>query len=55
MPHRRIRTSEFLALVAAVANSALRNFYERYMCGEAVKAGWVEETDFERHPMKGGR
>jgi len=26
----------------------IRGFYERYMKGEKVKAGWVEETDFEK-------
>lgn len=25
-----------------------RNFYERYMSGEDIKAGWVNETDFEK-------
>ncbi|PWJ60454.1 arylsulfatase A-like enzyme [Dyadobacter jejuensis] len=25
-----------------------RNFYERYMRGEDIKAGWVNETDFEK-------
>ncbi|WPP51805.1 sulfatase family protein [Catalinimonas niigatensis] len=31
----------------AGANS--RNFYERYMHGEEMKAGWVNETDFEKN------
>ncbi|MGV3503564.1 MAG: sulfatase [Adhaeribacter sp.] len=26
----------------------VRNFYERYMQGEPVKAGWVKESDFEK-------
>ncbi|WP_146904573.1 sulfatase family protein [Adhaeribacter aerolatus] len=28
----------------------VRNFYERYTKGEAVKAGWVQESDFEKKP-----
>ncbi|HBL47512.1 MAG TPA: heparan N-sulfatase, partial [Planctomycetaceae bacterium] len=28
-----------------------RGFYERYMQGEKVKAGWVNETDFESRPL----
>ena len=27
-------------------------FYERYMRGEKVKAGWVEPTDFEKEPIE---
>ncbi len=30
------------------ANENNRNFYERYMKGEDVKAGWVNESDFEK-------
>jgi len=30
------------------ANPATRNFYERYMQGEKVSAGWVSESDFEK-------
>ncbi|MGV3638929.1 MAG: sulfatase/phosphatase domain-containing protein, partial [Adhaeribacter sp.] len=26
----------------------VRNFYERYMKGEPLKAGWVQESDFEK-------
>ncbi len=29
----------------------MRGFYERYMQGEKVKAGWVNETDFESGPL----
>lgn len=29
------------------ANEATRNFYERYMAGEEMKAGWVNKTDFD--------
>ncbi len=35
-----------------VAASAARNFYERMLKGEKVKAGWVSETDFEKEPLK---
>ncbi|WP_299461773.1 sulfatase [uncultured Gimesia sp.] len=28
-----------------------RHFYERYMKGEPVKAGWVNESDFESGPL----
>jgi len=30
------------------AHEAFRGFYERYMKGEKIKAGWVNETDFEK-------
>jgi len=33
------------------ANEKTRNFYTRYMAGESVHAGWVEETDFEAGPL----
>lgn len=33
------------------ANPAHVNFYERYMKGEKLKAGWVNETDFEKAPL----
>jgi N-sulfoglucosamine sulfohydrolase len=33
------------------ANPGTRNFYERYMRGEAMKAGWVSPTDFEKSPL----
>ena len=26
-------------------------FYERFMSGERVKAGWVSPTDFEEKPL----
>jgi N-sulfoglucosamine sulfohydrolase len=32
------------------AHPAQRNFYERYMKGEKVKAGRVNDTDFEPAP-----
>ena len=35
-----------------VATPSVRNFYERYLKGEKVKAGWVSETDFEKEPLK---
>ncbi|MEW6303955.1 MAG: sulfatase [Verrucomicrobiota bacterium] len=28
-----------------------RNFYERFMRGEKLRAGWVNETDFEKKPL----
>ena len=31
------------------ADENTRDFYNRYMAGEPVKAGWVEETDFEKY------
>jgi hypothetical protein len=33
------------------ANPAHVNFYERFMKGEKLKAGWVSETDFEKTPL----
>jgi hypothetical protein len=33
------------------ANPSQRNFHERYMKGEKLKAGWVEESDFEKQPL----
>ena len=30
------------------AKEQTRNFYERYMNGEKISAGWVNETDFEK-------
>jgi N-sulfoglucosamine sulfohydrolase len=33
------------------AHPAQRHFYERYMSGERIKAGWVNETDFEKAPL----
>jgi N-sulfoglucosamine sulfohydrolase len=34
------------------AEEATRHFYERYMRGEKLKAGWVNESDFEAGPIK---
>ena len=34
------------------ADKKTANFYERYMAGEPVKAGWVNISDFERIPEK---
>lgn len=28
-----------------------RNFYERFMKGEKLKAGWVNDSDFEKNPL----
>jgi len=29
-----------------------RNFYERYMKGEKIKAGWAKDSDFEKGPVE---
>jgi N-sulfoglucosamine sulfohydrolase len=34
------------------ANTEQRNFYERFMRGEKLKAGWVNESDFEKEAIK---
>lgn len=34
------------------ANPEQRNFYERFMRGEKVKAPWVNESDFEKEPIR---
>lgn len=34
------------------ADAPLRGFYERYMMGEKLKAGWVNPTDFEPGPLE---
>ncbi len=34
------------------ANPEQRNFYERFMRGEKVKAPWVNESDFEKETIK---
>ncbi|MFC1597881.1 heparan N-sulfatase, partial [Planctomycetota bacterium] len=33
------------------ADDSGRNFYERYMRGEKLRAGWVNPTDFEKEPL----
>jgi len=33
------------------ANPGEQNFYERYMGGEKIKAGWVNPSDFEAEPL----
>jgi arylsulfatase A-like enzyme len=33
------------------SNPGTRNFYERYMKGEKLNAGWVNPTDFEKQPL----
>ncbi|MHB8974508.1 MAG: sulfatase family protein [Pirellulaceae bacterium] len=33
------------------ASAAHKDFYERYMRGEKLSAGWVTETDFEPQPL----
>ena len=34
------------------ADERTRDFYRRYMRGEAIQAGWVNETDFEEEPIE---
>jgi arylsulfatase A-like enzyme len=34
------------------ADESTRNFYERFMRGEQLKAGWVNESDFEKSAVK---
>jgi hypothetical protein len=34
------------------ANAGHRNFYERYLRGEKLQAGWVNPTDFEKRPLE---
>ena len=34
------------------ADSASQGFYERYMAGEELKAGWVNASDFEEEPLR---
>ena len=34
------------------AEENMRNFYERYMGGEQLEAGWVNKSDFEAHPLE---
>ena len=33
------------------ANEGTRNFYERFTSGEKFRAGWVNESDFEKEPL----
>ncbi len=33
------------------ADEKTRDFYNRYMAGEPIQAGWVEKTDFESEPI----
>ncbi len=33
------------------ADKGTAGFYERYMSGEKLRAGWVEPTDFEKEPV----
>lgn len=34
------------------ANPNVRNFYERFMAGEKMKAGWINETDLEKEKLE---
>lgn len=33
------------------ADPKTRNFYERYLRGDRVRAGWVNDSDFEKQPL----
>ena len=33
------------------SGDSTRGFYERFMSGEKIKAGWVSPTDFEKEPL----
>jgi len=33
------------------SDARTRNFYQRYMQGEKIRAGWVSESDFESGPL----
>ena len=33
------------------ASKANVGFYEKFMRGDKVKAGWINETDIERKPL----
>ena len=34
------------------SDESSRGFYERFMRGESLNAGWVEPTDFEKEPVE---
>jgi N-sulfoglucosamine sulfohydrolase len=34
------------------SNPEQKDFYESFMRGEKVRAGWVNESDFEKGPVK---
>jgi arylsulfatase A-like enzyme len=34
-----------------VSTEPIRNFFERFKSGEKLKAGWVNDTDFEKEPV----
>ncbi|HUG17575.1 MAG TPA: sulfatase [Planctomycetaceae bacterium] len=34
------------------SNEGTRNFYERFMNGEQIRAGWVSPSDFEEQPIE---
>lgn len=33
------------------AQEAHRDFYNRFMAGEPLRAGWIEQTDIENEPL----
>jgi hypothetical protein len=34
------------------ANEQQRGLYEKFMRGEKIKAGWINESDIEKEPVK---
>lgn len=48
-PRMQGRGSEFEKY--PYAQTGTRNFYERYMSGEKLRAGWVNPSDFEATPL----
>lgn len=44
----RVQGRGFIFEQYPYADKSHRNFYERYMSGEDIKAGWVNPTDFQR-------
>ncbi len=36
---------------APLADERFKDFYKRYMGGEKIKAGWINETDYEKAPI----
>ena len=47
---RMLGNSDYFDKIPYV-NAGTRNFYERYMRGEKVRAGWVNPSDFAKEPL----
>ena len=45
--------ADFTQPPMALTDAGLRGFYERFMGGEKLKAGWVNDTDFAPAPLDG--